>query len=130
MIFFISGHLSLTQEEFDTYYKTFIDKALSYYNPSFVVGDAKGADTLAQNYLFGKTDRVVVYHMFESPRYNAGFPTEGGFQSDEERDNAMTDNSDGDITWVRKGREKSGTQKNLDRRETLKYRLLNLGGDR
>jgi hypothetical protein len=129
MIFFISGHLSLTQDEFDIHYKPFIVEALCH-NSSFVVGDAKGADTLAQTYLFGKTDRVVVYHMFGSPRYNAGFPTEGGFQSDEERDNAMTDNSDSDIAWVRKGREKSGTQKNLDRRETLKYHLLNLGGDR
>jgi hypothetical protein len=129
MIFFISGHLSLTQDEFDIHYKPFIVEALCH-NSSFVVGDAKGADTLAQNYLFGKTDKVVVYHMFGSPRYNAGFPTEGRFQSDEERDNAMTDNSDSDIAWVRKGREKSGTQKNLDRRETLKYHLLNLGGDR
>jgi hypothetical protein len=129
MIYFISGHLSLTQDEFDIHYKPFIVEALCH-NSSFVVGDAKGADTLAQTYLFGKTDKVVVYHMFGSPRYNAGFPTEGGFQSDEERDNAMTDNSDSDIAWVRKGREKSGTQKNLDRRETLKYHLLNLGGDR
>ena len=68
--------------------------------------------------------------MFESPRHNAGFPTESGFQSDEERDIAMTYNSDRDIAWVRKGREKSGTQKNLDRRSDLKYRLLYLGGDR
>jgi hypothetical protein len=129
MIYFISGHLSLTPEEFDTHYKSLIDEALSH-NSFFVVGDAKGADTLSQNYLFDKTDRVVVYHMFETPRYNAGFPTEDGFQSDEERDIAMTNNSDMDIAWVRKGREKSGTQKNLDRRETLKYHLLNLGGDR
>jgi len=129
MIYFISGHLSLTQDEFDAHYKPLIDEALSH-NSSFVVGDAKGADTLAQNYLFGKTDRVVVYHMLESPRHNAGFPTESGFQSDEERDIAMTNNSDRDIAWVRKGREKSGTQKNLDRRETLEYHFLNLGGDR
>ena len=129
MIYFISGHLSLTQEEFDTYYKPLIDKALSD-NHSFVVGDARGADALAQNYLFGKTDKVVVYHMFESPRNNVGFPTEGGYESDELRDIAMTDNSDSDIAWVRKGREESGTQKNLNRRERLKYRLLNLGGER
>jgi hypothetical protein len=129
MIYFISGHLSLTQDEFDAHYKPLIDEALSHHS-SFVVGDAKGADTLAQKYLFGKTDTVVVYHMFESPRYNAGFLTESGFQSDEERDIAMTDNSDRDIAWVRKGREKSGTQKNLDRRSDLKYHLLYLGGDR
>ena len=44
MIYFISGHLSLTQDEFDTHYKALIDEALSH-NSSFVVGDAKGADT-------------------------------------------------------------------------------------
>jgi hypothetical protein len=129
MVHFISGHLSLTQEEFSVHYQPSIDKAL-FHGHSFVVGDAKGADTLAQNYLLGKTDRVNVYHMFESPRYNAGFPTNGGFKSDAERDTAMTNNSDTDIAWVRTGREKSGTQENLDRRQELKYRLLNLGGDR
>ena len=129
MIHFISGHLSLTQEEFNAHYQPLIDKALSR-NNSFVIGDARGADTLAQNYLFGKTHRVNVYHMFESPRYNVGFSTDGGFKSDTERDIAMTNNSDADIAWVRTGREKSGTQKNLDRRQDLKYRLLYLGGDR
>jgi hypothetical protein len=129
MIYFISGHLSLTQGEFDAYYKPLIDEALSY-GHSFVVGDAKGADTMAQDYLDGKTDKVTVYHMFESPRYNAGFPTVGGFLTDGERDSCMTDNSDGDIAWVKKGRERSGTQKNLDRRSKLRFRLLYLGGDR
>jgi hypothetical protein len=129
MIYFISGHLSLTQSEFDVHYKPLIDEAL-FHGYSFVVGDAKGADTMAQDYLYGKTDKVTVYHMFESPRYNAGFTTEGGFLTDKERDSCMTDNSDRDIAWVREGRERSGTQKNLDRRSDLKYRLLYLGGDR
>jgi hypothetical protein len=72
---------------------------------------------MAQNYLLGKTDAVVVYHMFTSPRNNAGFPTVGGFESDEARDNCMTADSHQDIAWVRPGREKSGTWKNLDRRK-------------
>ena len=82
----------------------------------FVIGDARGADMMAQQYLLGKTDCVVVYHMFTSPRNNAGFTTRGGFQSDAERDQQMTLDSDQDIAWVRPGREKSGTQQNLDRR--------------
>ena len=127
MIYFISGHLSLTQSEFDAHYKPLIDEAL-FQGRSFVVGDAKGADTMAQDYLYGKTDKVTVYHMFESPRYNAGFTTVGGFLTDQERDSCMTDNSDRDIAWVREGRERSGTQKNLYRRSDLKY--LYLGGDR
>jgi hypothetical protein len=129
MIHFISGHLSLTSEEFEAYYRPQIDEAISK-GYSFVVGDAKGADFLSQTYLLGKTDKVTVYHMFDTPRNNAGFSTEGGFESDEQRDSAMTANSDKDIAWVKPGREKSGTQKNLDRREEERFRLLNLGGDR
>ncbi|MDY6900356.1 MAG: hypothetical protein SWZ49_20110 [Cyanobacteriota bacterium] len=112
---FISGHLDLTQTEFNEHYCPQIDDALSN-NQGFVVGDARGADTLAQQYLLNKTKAVVVYHMFESPRNNAGFPTRGGFQTDNERDEQMTRDSHQDIAWVRRGRKKSGTQKNLDRR--------------
>ena len=61
---------------------------------------------------------VVVFHMFDNPRNNAGgFSTAGGFKNDKERDAAMTNNSDADIAWVRPGREKSGTAKNLSRRK-------------
>lgn len=115
---FISGHLDLTQAEFEEYYRYKIDNALEK-NQGFVVGDAKGADTFAQQYLFGKTKAVVVYHMFESPRNNAGFPTRGGFQSDKERDEQMTRDSHQDIAWVKPGRKKSGTQKNLNRRSKI-----------
>jgi hypothetical protein len=58
----------------------------------------------------------LVYHMFTSPRNNARFQTIGGFESDAARDERMTADSQRDIAWVRPGREKSGTQKNLDRR--------------
>lgn len=113
---FISGHLSLTEEEFEKHYRSLIDAALSH-GESFVVGDARGADTMAQNYLKSKTRLVTVYHMFTDPRNNAGFKTIGGFESDAKRDEQMTKNSDQDIAWVRPGREQSGTQKNLYRRE-------------
>ncbi len=112
---FISGHLDLTQGEFEEYYCHQIDNALAK-NEAFVVGDARGADRLAQYYLLRKTELVVVYHMFTNPRNNVGFPTRGGFQSDAERDEQMTRDSHQDIAWVRPGREGSGTQKNLDRR--------------
>lgn len=112
---FVSGHLDLTPDEFDTYYRPLIDEALAR-GESFVVGDARGADSMTQNYLLGKTTAVVVYHMFTSPRNNVGFKTRGGFNSDEERDAQMTADSDQDIAWVRPGRKKSGTQKNIDRR--------------
>jgi len=116
---YVSGHLDLAPAEFETHYRPALDAALAR-GEAFVVGDARGTDTMTQNYLLGKTTAVVVYHMLTSPRNNAGFPTVGGFASDAERDARMTADSDQDIVWVRPGREKSGTQKNLDRRRQLR----------
>lgn len=121
-VWFISGHLDLTLEEFLAHYVPQFEAALDIDpNSAFVVGDAGGADTAAQGWL--KTflqdgqRNVIVYHMFESPRNNVGgFPTRGGFINDDERDAAMTADSTDDIAWVRPGRERSGTAKNLKRR--------------
>ena len=121
MNIFISGHLDLTEEEFEEHYAPLIQKHIDA-GDNFVIGDAKGCDLMAQNYIsknadFSKGDRVFVYHMHGKPRYNPNdFPAEGGFKTDSERDIGMTDDSDMDIAWVRPGREKSGTAKNLARR--------------
>jgi hypothetical protein len=117
-IAFVSGHLDLTQEEFNWHYipriNQFID--LGYV---FIVGDANGCDKLTQEYLFQQGTNFIVYHMFEKPRnlVSDKISLVGGFVSDEDRDSAMTKNSDVDVAWVRKGREKSGTAKNLKRRK-------------
>ena len=117
---FISGHLDLTQEEFDEHYKGLISKA-ALRNCSFVIGDARGCDLMAQNFLKELlVSNVIVYHMFEKPRNNPhDFKTVGGFKTDDERDEAMTKISIEDIAWVREGREKSGTAKNIMRRKAL-----------
>lgn len=116
---YISGHMDLTEDEFFEHYIPHIREAAEN-GDMFVVGDAKGTDTMAQEYLSAFTDKVVVYHMFGKPRNNKGHsPTVGGFKSDEERDAAMTKVSDYDIAWVRPGREKSGTAKNIERRAKL-----------
>lgn len=121
---FISGHLDLTPEEFELHYEGRILEAIRE-GGSFVVGDARGTDHMAQqflkkiimdNMLFDLD--VTVFHMFESPRHNAGsFPTQGGYKTDSARDRAMTAASENDIAWVRPGREKSGTARNLARRD-------------
>jgi hypothetical protein len=117
MIYFISGHGDVTIDEFQEHYVPVILEALVDVDAEFVVGDYKGADNRAQAFLYNHTDKVTVFHMFESPRINVGnFKTNGGYQSDEERDAAMTANSDIDIAWVREGREDSGTAKNMARR--------------
>ncbi len=112
---FVSGHLSVTSEEFEGHYIPALEAALEK-GCSFVVGDAKGADAMAQDWLKAHKAEANVYHMFKSPRHNAGFPYIGGFKTDDERDTAMTAASDFDIAWVRPGREKSGTARNLARR--------------
>lgn len=118
---FISGHLSLTALEFTEHYEKQIKDAILR-GDHFVVGDAPGADWLAQGLLYsfiphGQYHRVTVYHMLEEPR-NAvtQFARRGGFKSDTSRDAAMTLSSHYDIAWVRPGKEESGTARNIQRR--------------
>jgi hypothetical protein len=114
----ISGHLDLTPQEFKEHYEPLIDQAIAK-GCDFIVADARGTDAIAQEYLASRAEafKVIVYHMFERPRNNGGsFLTQGGYQSDDERDTAMTAASDFDIAWVRPGREKSGTARNIARR--------------
>lgn len=130
--YFISGHLDISEEEFTEHYKDHIDSALQE-NATFVIGDAKGVDTLAQAYLFkNNASNVTIYHMFKKPLNNVGkFKTNGGYKNHNEKDSAMTYNSDIDIAWVRSVKEqkklygnkyvkrKSGTEKNINRRKKL-----------
>lgn len=120
MIYFISGHLDLTQTEFAEHYERRIREAVRT-DGHFVIGDARGCDAMAQSYLYDHVQidpiRIRVFHMFERPRNNIGrFQTVGAFKTDEERDAAMTKASDDDIAWVRRGREDSGTAHNIFRR--------------
>lgn len=115
-IAYVSGHLDLTEEEFAAHYVPQIEAACAG-ECRFVVGDARGADLLFQRHAQAKGLAVTVFHMLERPRHNVGeFATVGGFGSDTARDEAMTAASTIDIAWVRPGRERSGTAKNLLRR--------------
>lgn len=124
--YFISGHRDLTDVEFEFNYEPLINAALQNPNARFVVGDYYGADIMAQNYLmdivFLDPSKVTVYHMMESPRnINPRITnTKGGFQSDEERDAAMTAASAHDIALVRDNTKNSGTAQNILRRHMLK----------
>jgi hypothetical protein len=111
---FVSGHLDLTEEEFAAHYAPRLSVAIAD-QAAFVVGDARGCDRMAQEFL--RNQPVRVFHMLTHPRHNiGGFPTAGGFLGDDDRDEAMTRASDEDLAWVRPGRESSGTAKNLQRR--------------
>lgn len=130
--YFVSGHIYLTEEEFDEHYRSRLDEAIGK-KARFVVGDARGADSMAQLYLANRGLDVTVYHMSNKPRNNYGdFRTQGGFNCDEERDSCMTYNSTHDILWVRSEEEQkrnlganynpnriSGTKKNELRRQKI-----------
>ena len=131
-VFFVSGHLDLTAEEFEREYVPQLEAALrDCKDASFVVGDAKGGDSMAQAWLATKGVRSVrVFHKHGGPRCNKlNWPTTSGFRTDEERDAALTAASTVDIAWARSVDEQkrlygdkyyprvSGTQKNLERRQ-------------
>ena len=125
-IYFISGHRNITSKEFKDNYAGALIKAVENEHSLFVVGDYYGVDIMAQNYLLDtlKIDpnRVTVYHMFDSPRNVNPKVTRlvGGFNTDDERDEAMTLNSDKDIAFVRDPKKWSGTGQNILRRHKLK----------
>ena len=135
MRYFVSGHRDLTVEEFKKYYVPKIDKVILLdTNPLFVVGDYWGCDIMAQDYLVQKdmAEHTIVYHMFRAPRqHNISIKyLKGGFYTDEERDAAMTKNSDFDIAFVREGKWKdSGTATNIRRRANFKSVSENENGD-
>ena len=125
---FVSGHLDVTPDEFLTYY---VPKLTIYLKQGchFIVGDANGADFLAQEYLFTQLTalkqlrRLTVVHMFDAPRNlcHDEIATVGGFTSDGERDDYGTAHSELDLLYLKPGRLNSGTAKNLIRRlSTLK----------
>lgn len=123
MIAFVSGHLDLTQEEFEQHYCDQINDAITLHH-TFVIGDAAGADKMAQYLIKALCGHAIIYHTHQTPRNNAGFPTRGEYPSQTAKDAAMTAASDYDIAWVRPGREKSGTARNLERRKKRNEEFL------
>lgn len=127
MIYFISGHRDITEEEFKRYYIPAIYSAY-YEDPDFegfVVGDYEGVDKMAMDYITKNLPcGLTIFHMFENPRNTPEDESRvsyiGHYKTDEERDAAMTRVSDVDIAFVKKGRWNSGTAQNIKRRHTIK----------
>jgi hypothetical protein len=118
----VSGHLDLTWEEFEEHYAPKLKLAIAR-GDSFVIGDAPGADTMAQKYIYSvrswfKVNVTIYYNaQWSGPRNNVGrWNAIGRGKRPSDKDAAMTEASDYDIAWVRPGKEKSGTAANLRRR--------------
>lgn len=134
MIYFISGHRDLSYEDFEKYYIPKIKEIIEM-DPraGFVVGDCDGVDKYTMDYIFNETTNIVtIYHMFNKPRNTPNDKSpesfasnyeyvqfRSGFKSDEERDAAMTRDSDFDIAFIKDGRWDSGTAQNIKRRHGL-----------
>lgn len=121
MVYFISGHRNLSEEEFERFYVRKIERILeSDPNPSFVIGDYEGVDIMSQDYLVSKglEDKITVYHMFTSPRHKNPKikSTKGGYTDDVSRDSAMTSDSDFDVAYYKPEKGNSGTLQNIKRR--------------
>lgn len=123
---FISGHRNLTSEEFECVYIPAIDELIENdENVHFIVGDCEGCDIMAQNYLVDvkkfDPDRISVYIVEKSPKYVNPLIHNiiSGFKDDVEKDCAMTENSIGDIAFVRDWKIISGTAENILRRNSF-----------
>lgn len=124
-IFFISGHRDITYKEYHELYLPKIQDCIEKYDAYFIMGDYMGVDIMAQNTLMDvfnyPQEKVTVYHMYDKPRNINPLITQtvGGFKTDEERDYAMSRDSDEDIAFVRWGKFKSGTAQNIIRRHAF-----------
>ena len=123
MIYFVSGHRDLTQEEFNKYYAPKIDNIVSRdESASFVVGDWEGLDSMFIDYMSRFEDweyGYITIYCVNKPRLN--YPKKFGIDthccdSYDECDASMTRDSDFDIAWIRPGREDSHTALNIKRR--------------
>ena len=124
MIYFVSGHIDLTIDEFVEHYVPKLEAAVRA-GAEFVTVDAPGADFYAQSVLRAAKAKVTIYHMFTKPRNKVdGVSLVGGFKSHNQKDAAMTKVSDADIAWVRPGKDKSGTSRNLIRRAKISDEAL------
>ena len=115
-------------DEFEKNYGSIIKNIVDNNSPGtirFIMGDYYGVDIMAQNTLMDvfnyPTEKVTVYHMYDKPRNINPLITQtvGDFKTDEERDYAMSRDSDEDIAFVRWGKFKSGTAQNIIRRHAF-----------
>lgn len=90
MIYFISGHRDLTQEEFDANYAPAIDNGQTTWEDcEFIVGDCKGCDQMAAEYIAKYIEEnmdewdcvpctLTIHHMFSEPRFRVGTKADDG----------------------------------------------------
>lgn len=125
VIIYIFGNGNLDFQDFLTNYLKPLQPYLNDKNVSYLLGDFRGADTLAMEMLKTVSVNVTIYHLFDAPRYLpdkyrtkvGAWVTQGGFLTDVERDNAMIKRCTHFLATDFNSSEKreSGTSRNLQR---------------
>jgi hypothetical protein len=117
----ITGHGTLTIEEFLSYYKPKIDYHIKQ-NSHFRVGDFRGCDTITLEYLKDKTSNVTVYHQSDKPKINIdtynllskNWKYSGNYKTFEESDLFMISGIDDIIGWVNPNQINTFTERNIN----------------
>jgi len=122
--YFVSGSPDITYKEFNKQYIPLLNKGL-FENATFIVSDLSGVDSMTQQYLIGKTNKVIVFHTGDNPKIlaNIFYKTEGGYKSSEEKEAAMLLSSDADIIWTRSKEEQEKHDIKYKKRTVAKYRF-------
>ena len=136
MNIYIFGNGNTSFSDFRKHYEEVINRYVNDDTVAFSLCDFKGIDTLAMELLKCTSANVSIYHIGEKPRYFPdSFKTKvtnwkvlGGYENDTQRDEAIISNCTHylAIDFNSDSKRKSGTQKNIDRCESLgKIRLTN-----
>ena len=141
MIYFISGHRDITQEEFDANYVPAIEDAIdngqtTWEDCEFIVGDCKGCDQMAAEYIAKYIEEnmddwdcvpctLTIHHMFSEPRFRVGTKADDGnyYIDVRERFNEGVENGfSREVTFY----ERNGIKTMYILKETLIQNVLNL----
>jgi hypothetical protein len=124
MYIYIFGNGNTSFSDFRTHYETPLLQVVNNPEVHFLIGDFRGVDTLALEFLKTLTPNVTVYHVGEKPRYSPDrFKTRvsewkliGNFKSDQERDRAAIDRCTHylAVDFNSDEKRKSGTFKNIE----------------
>lgn len=103
--YYVVGHDDLTKEEFEANYIPQLNVALDL-NSSFILSESTICDKMTQEFLKGKTNKVMLVYAGPYPCYNCGnFPTDSGYEDIEEARKSMSYASSKDIAWERPGHD-------------------------
>ena len=129
MKIYIFGNGNISFSDFEKYYAQILNQYIDNEEVTFLLGDFRGADTLAMEFLKCRATKVCVYHVGTKPRYLPDkYKTKvgswlilGGFENDEQRDLEAIKNCSHFIAidFNSDAKRKSGTLKNIESCQAL-----------